>query len=85
MVNKEQKDYVRVKLDTENYRKRRKTLENLARNIAYKVKKPEDRFLRADESLREKNHPLCTAGNKFVETYSEGSEPYRHVVVAPKR
>ena len=40
VVNKEQKDYVRVKLDTENYRKRRKeTLENLARNIAYKVKK----------------------------------------------
>ena len=40
VVNKEQKDYVRVKLDTENYRKRRKeTLENLARGIAYKVKK----------------------------------------------
>ena len=46
VVNKEQKEYVRVKLDTENYRKRRKeTLENLARNIAYKVKKTRSRYL----------------------------------------
>ena len=87
VVNKEQKDYVRVKLDTENYRKRRKeTLENLARNIAYKVKKP-----RRPVSLEPMNPyerriiHSALQGNKFVETYSEGSEPYRHVVVAPKR
>ena len=87
VVNKEQKEYVRVKLDTENYRKRRKeTLENLARNIAYKVKKT-----RRPVSLEPMNPyerriiHSALQGNKFVETYSEGSEPYRHVVVAPKR
>ena len=87
VVNKEQKDYVRVKLDTEKYRKRRKeTLENLARNIAYKVKKT-----RRPVSLEPMNPyerriiHSALQGNKFVETYSEGSEPYRHVVVAPKR
>ena len=87
VVNKEQKDYVRVKLDTENYRKRRKeTLENLARNIAYKVKKT-----RRPVSLEPMNPyerriiHSALQGNKFVETYSEGSEPYRHVFVAPKR
>ena len=86
VVNKEQKDYVRVKLDTENYRKRRKeTLENLAKN-AYKVKKT-----RRPVSLEPMNPyerriiHSALQGNKFVETYSEGSEPYRHVVVAPKR
>ena len=87
VVNKEQKNYIRVKLDTENYRKRRKeTLENLARNIAYKVKKT-----RRPVSLEPMNPyerriiHSALQGNKFVETYSEGSEPYRHVVVAPKR
>ena len=77
VVNKEQKDY----------RKRRKeTLENLARNIAYKVKKT-----RRPVSLEPMNPyerriiHSALQGNKFVETYSEGSEPYRHVVVAPKR
>ena len=40
VVNRGQADYIRVKLDTENYRQRRKeTLENLAKNIAYKVKR----------------------------------------------
>ena len=87
VVNKEQKDYVRVKLDTENYRKRRKeTLENLARNIAYKVKKT-----RRPVSLEPMNPyerriiHSALQGNKFVETVSEGEEPYRHVVVKLKR
>ena len=68
VVNKEQKDYVRVKLDTENYRKRRKeTLENLARNIAYKVKKT-----RSPVSLEPMNPyerriiHSALQGNKFV-------------------
>lgn len=87
VVNKEQKEYVRVKLDTENYRKRRKeTLENLARNIAYKVKKT-----RRPVSLEPMNPyerriiHSALQNHKFVETYSEGNEPYRHVVVAPKK
>ena len=87
VINRNTEDYMKVKLDTENYRERRKeTLENLARNIAYKVKKT-----RRPVSLEPMNPyerriiHSALQGNKFVETYSEGSEPYRHVVVAPKR
>ena len=86
VVNKDQKDYVRVKLDTEDYRKRRKeTLENLAKNIAYKVRRT-----RKPVSLEPMNPyerriiHSALQGNRFVETYSEGNEPYRHVVVKLK-
>ena len=83
VVNKEQKDYVRVKLDTENYRKRRKeTLENLAKNIASKVKRT-----RKTVSLEPMNpyerriiHSALQS-DPAVSTHSEGEEPYRRVVV----
>lgn len=87
VVNKEQQDYVRVKLDTENYRSRRKdTLENLARNIAYKVKKTRKPVVLEPMNPYERRiiHSALQ-GNKFVETYSEGNEPYRHVVVVYKK
>ena len=87
VVNRDQKDYVRVKLDTENYRKRRKeTLENLAKNIAYKVRRS-----RKPVSLEPMNPyerriiHSALQNNKYVETYSEGNEPYRHVVVTLKK
>ena len=87
VVNKSENAYVRVKLDTENYRSRRKdTLENLAKNIAFKVKKT-----RKPVSLEPMNPyerriiHSALQGNKFVETYSEGNEPYRHVVVTLKK
>lgn len=87
VVNRDVEDYVRVKLDTEDYRRRRKaTLENLANNIARKVKKT-----RRPVSMEPMNPyerriiHSALQGNHFVETYSEGSEPYRHVVIAPKR
>ena len=87
VVNKKDGDYIRVKLDTENYRKRRKeTLENLARNIAFKVRKT-----RKPVSLEPMNPyerriiHSALQGNRYVETYSEGNEPYRHVVVTLKR
>lgn len=86
VVNKEQEDYVRVKLDTENYRSRRKdTLENLARNIAYKVRKTRKPVVLEPMNPYERRiiHSALQ-GNKFVETYSEGNEPYRHVVVVYK-
>ena len=86
VVNKDQNEYIRVKLDTEDYRARRAdTLENLARNIAYKVKK--GRRAVALEPMNPYERRIIHSslqGNKFVETYSEGEEPYRHVVVAPK-
>ena len=87
VVNKDQKNYVRVKLDTEDYRKRRKeTLENLARNIAAKVKRTQKPVsLEAMNPYERRIIHSALQGNRYVETYSEGNEPYRHVVVVPKK
>ena len=87
VVNKGKSNYIRVKLDTEDYRKRRKeTLENLARGIAYKVRKPRKPVILEPMNPYERRiiHSALQ-GNKFVETVSEGEEPYRHVVVKLKR
>ena len=87
VVNKGKSDYIRVKLDTEDYRRRRKeTLENLARGIAYKVKKTRKSVVLEPMNPYERRiiHSALQ-GNKFVETVSEGEEPYRHVVVKLKR
>ena len=87
VVNKGKSNYIRVKLDTEDYRKRRKeTLENLARGIAYKVKKTRKTVVLEPRNTYERRiiHSALQ-GNKFVETVSEGEEPYRHVVVKLKR
>lgn len=86
VVNKGSDDYIRVKVDTENYRERRRaTLENLARNIAQKVKRT-----RKPVSLEPMNPyerrviHSALQNDKFVCTHSEGEEPYRHVVVSLK-
>ena len=87
VVNKGKSTYIRVKLDTEDYRRRRKeTLENLARGIAYKVKKTRKPVVLEPMNPYERRiiHSALQ-GNKFVETVSEGEEPYRHVVVKLKR
>ena len=87
VVNKGNSNYIRVKLDTEDYRKRRKeTLENLARGIAYKVRKTRKPVILEPMNPYERRiiHSALQ-GNKFVETVSEGEEPYRHVVVKLKR
>ena len=87
VINKNKNDYTRVKLDTEDYRARRAdTLEKLSRNIAYKVKRT--RRPVALEPMNPYERRIIHSslqGNRYVETYSEGEEPYRHVVVAPKR
>ena len=87
VVNKECDGYVRVKLDTENYRDRRKaTLESLARNIAYKVKRT-----RRNVSLEPMNPyerriiHAALQNDRYVVTRSEGEEPFRHVVISLKR
>ena len=87
VVNKDQKNYVRVKLDTEDYRKRRKdTLENLAKNIASKVRRTQKPVsLEAMNPYERRIIHSALQGNRAVETYSEGNEPYRHVVVVPKK
>ena len=87
VVNKGKSNYIRVKLDTEDYRKRRKeTLENLARGIAYKVRKTRKPVILEPMNPYERRiiHSALQ-GNKFVETVSEGEEPYRHVVLKLKR
>lgn len=87
VANKNQDGYVRVKLDTENYRERREeTLKNLAKNIAFKVKRS-----RKPVSLEPMNpyerriiHATLQA-DSYVTTHSEGEEPYRKVVVTLKK
>lgn len=87
VVNRDAEDYIRVKVDTENYRERRKeTLENLAKNIAYKVKRT-----RRSVSLEPMNPyerriiHSALQNDKYVTTHSEGEEPFRKVVVTLKK
>ena len=87
IVNKESKGYIKVKIDTENYRERRKeTLENLAKNIAYKVKRTKRSVsLEPMNPFERRVIHSALQNDKFVTTHSEGEEPYRHVVVTLKR
>ena len=87
VVNKGRQGYIRVKLDTEDYRNRRKeTLENLAKSIAYKVRKT-----RKPVSLEPMNPyerriiHSALQGNRYVETYSEGTVSYTHLTLPTKR
>ncbi|PKM57623.1 MAG: DNA-binding protein [Firmicutes bacterium HGW-Firmicutes-3] len=85
VVNKEADSYMRVKLDTENYRDRRKeTLETLAKNLAHKVKITKKKFILEPMNPYERRIIHSTLqNNKSVETHSEGDEPYRKVVITP--
>ena len=87
VVNKGTEEYIKVKVDTENYRQRRReTLENLAKNISFKVKRT-----RRPVSLEPMNPyerriiHSALQNDRFVTTHSEGDEPFRRVVVVPKR
>lgn len=85
-VNKKSESYIRVKLDTENYRARRKdTLENLAKNISFKVKRTRRPFTLEPMNPYERRiiHSALQK-DKYVETHSEGEEPYRKVVITLK-
>ena len=86
-VNKKSESYIRVKLDTENYRARRKeTLENLAKNIAFKVKRSKRSFALEPMNPYERRIIHATLQNdKYVSTRSEGEEPYRKVIVYLKK
>lgn len=86
-VNKQTENYVKVKLDTEDYRKRRRdTLENLARNISYKVKRTKRAVsLEPMNPFERRVIHSALQNDRFVSTHSEGEEPYRHVVVTLKK
>lgn len=83
VVNKNREDYVRIILDTENYREKRKeTLEKLAHKLAYKAKK-----LRKEVILEPMNPyerriiHSALQGNPSINTRSEGEEPFRKVII----
>ena len=85
-VNKHSDHYYKVKIDTEDYRNRRKeTLENLAKNIAYKVKRTK-RTVSLEQMNPFERRVIHSAlqNDRYVTTHSEGEEPYRHVVVTLK-
>lgn len=86
-VNKESESYIRVKLDTENYRERRRaTLEKLAKKIAYSVKRSRKAIALEPMNPYERRVIHSALQNdKYVCTKSEGEEPYRKVVILLKR
>ena len=87
VVNKGTSEYIRVKVDTENYRERRKlTLENLAKNIAFKVKRTKRSVTLEPMNPYERRIIHSALQNdKYVTTHSEGEEPFRKVVVSLKK
>jgi spoIIIJ-associated protein len=86
-VNKHSENYYKIKIDTEDYRKRRKeTLENLAKNVAYKVKRSKRPVsLEPMNPFERRVIHSALQNDKYVTTHSEGEEPYRYVVVTLKR
>ena len=86
-LNRKVDEYTRVKIDTEDYRRRRKdTLENLAKNMAYKVKRNKRPVsLEAMNPYERRVIHYALQNDEYVTTHSEGEEPYRHVVITLKR
>ena len=87
VVNKESEEYIRVKVDTEDYRNRRKaTLEGLAKNISYKVKRTK-RAVSLEPMNPYERRIIHSAlqNDKYVSTHSEGEEPFRRVIVTLKK
>lgn len=87
VVNKESESYVKVKVDTENYRQRRReSLEGLAKNIAFKVKRTKRSVsLEPMNPFERRVIHSALQNDRYVTTKSEGEEPYRHVVVSLKK
>ena len=86
-INKHSDEYYKVKIDTEDYRKRRKEpRENLAKNIAYKVKRTKRPVsLEPMNPFERRIIHSALQNDRYVTTHSEGDEPYRHVVVTLKK
>lgn len=86
-VNRSSENYTRVKIDTEDYRRRRKeTLENLAKNMASKVKRTKKSVtLEAMNPYERRIIHSALQNDNNVTTHSEGEEPYRYVVITLKK
>lgn len=87
VANKKTEEYIKIKIDTENYRQRRKeTIENLARNVANKVKKTgRTAFLEPMNPYERRIIHSALQNDPYVTTHSEGDEPCRKVVVTLKK
>lgn len=87
IVNKGTAEYIRVKVDTEDYRDRRKkTLENLAKNLAFKVKRTKRPVsLEPMNPYERRIIHSALQGDRYVVTHSEGDEPFRRVVITLKK
>ncbi len=87
VVNRYSDKYIKIKMDTENYRQRRKdTIENLAKNVAIKVKKTrKSSYLEPMNPYERRIIHAALQNDKYVETHSEGEEPNRKVVVTLKK
>ena len=87
-INKHSDTYTRVKLDTEDYRKRRKdTLENLAKKYCLQGKNVPKKAVSLEPMNPFERRVIHSAlqNDRYVSTHSEGDEPYRHVVITLKR
>lgn len=86
VINRKIKEFVHVTIDTEKYRERRKkTLENLAKNVAFKVKRTKKKVsLESMNAYERRIIHSALSNDPNVTTHSEGEEPYRHVVVTIK-
>lgn len=87
VVNKKSEDFIKIKMDTENYRQRRKeTIENLAKNVANKVKKTgRPAFLEPMNPYERRIIHAVLQSDKYVDTHSEGDDPHRKVVITLNR
>ncbi len=87
IVNKGNAPFISITLDTENYRKRRReTLEALAHNLAKKAKTTKKDIVLEPMSPYERRiiHSVLQS-DRGITTHSEGQEPFRNVVISPKR
>lgn len=86
VVNRHSEDYIKVSIDTENYRaKRAETLVALSNKLAARVAKTGKKF--PLEEMNPYERRIIHANlqdNEDVTTYSVGQEPHRRVVIAPK-
>ena len=87
VVNKDKENYIKIKLDSENYRERRKqTLINLAKNVSYKVKRTKRPItLEPMNPYERRVIHAALQDDKYVTTHSEGEDPYRRVVISLKK
>lgn len=87
VLNRKANERRRIILDAEGYRDRREdTLRNLAFRLSDKVKRTGQKiFLEPMNPQERRIIHTALQNDRYVTTLSEGEEPYRKVVIMPKR